>query len=93
MSGLSKEDAIITVMLHRLEQQRLPRVFDLQEQVLNGDVLNDYDIRFLNSVCGDAKNCHVYCKNHPEYNDLFSRVTHCFHEIVVTALENEKRLH
>ncbi len=93
MSGLSKEDAIITVMLHRLEHQRLPRVFDLQEKVFNGEILNDYDISFLNIVCGEAKNCHRYCKSHPEYNDLFSRVTHCFHEIVVTALENEKRLH
>jgi len=90
MDNMSKEDGIITVMLLRLKQQRLPRVFALHEKVLRGGVLDDYDIGFLNNVCCEAKNCHIYCQHHPEYNDLFSRLTHFFHEIATTALENEK---
>ena len=91
MNYLSKDDGIITVMLQRLKQHRLPRVFALHEKVSGGDVLDDYDIVFLDRVCCEAKNCHFYCQDHPEYNDLFSRVTHFYHEIAVTALANEKQ--
>ena len=90
MNSVSKDDGIITVMLLRLKQQRLPRVFALHEKVLRGDQLDDYDIGFLDRVCCEAKNCHLFCQNHPEYNDLFSRITHFYHEIALTALENEK---
>lgn len=90
MNSISKEDGIMTVMLLRLQRQRLPRVFALHEKVLSGAVLNDYDISFLEIVYYEAKNCHAFCKHHPEYNDLFSRVTHFYNEIASTALENEK---
>lgn len=88
MNGVSKDDGIITVMLLRLKQQRLPRVFDLHEKVLRGEALDDYDIGFLDRACCEAKNCHLLCQHHPEYNDLFSRVTHFYHEITSTALKN-----
>ena len=91
MNGISKDDGIITVMLLRLKQQRLPRVFAMHEKVLRGDVLDDDDIGFLDSVCCEAKNCHFLCQHHPEFNDLFSRVTHFYHEIAITALANEKQ--
>ena len=90
MQDISKDHGIITVMLLRLKQQRLPRIFALHEKVLRGDVLDDYDIRFLDSVCCEAQNCHFLCQHYPEYNDLFSRVTHFYHEIAATALKNEK---
>ena len=90
MNSISKDDGIITVMLLRLQRQRLPHVFALHEKVLSGAVLNDYDIIFLDIVYCEAKNCHAFCKHHPEYNDLFCRVTHFYNEIASTALENEK---
>ncbi len=91
MQSLSKEDGIITVMLLRLKQQRLPRIKALYEKVSHGDVLDDYDLDFLNAVCGETKNCHQFCLQHPEYDDLFCRLTHFFHKIATTALENEKQ--
>ena len=91
MESISKDYGIITVMLLRLKQQRLPRIFALHEKVLRGDQLDDYDINFLDSVCCEAKNCHFMCQHHPEYNDLFSRITHFYHDIALAALENEKR--
>ena len=78
-------------MLLRLQRQRLPHVFALHEKVLSGAVLDDYDISFLDIVYCEAKNCHAFCQHHPEYNDLFSRVTHFYNEIASTALENEKQ--
>ncbi len=94
MGHLSRDDGIITVLLLRLKQQRLPRVNDLYQKVTNGGVLNDLDITFLNNVYNETKMCHAVCKNHHEYDDLFCRVTHFYHEIATTALANEnRRLH
>ena len=90
MNTITKDDGIITVLLLRLKQQRLPRVFALHEKVLKGEVLNDFDIGFLDSVYAETKRCHAICKNRHEYDDLFSRVTHFYHEIATTALENQK---
>ncbi|MGB5307765.1 MAG: hypothetical protein WBN45_02595 [Arenicellales bacterium] len=91
METVSKDDGIITVMLLRLRRQRLPHVFALHKKVLSGNVLDDYDISFLDIVCSEAKNCHAFCQQHPEYNDLFSQVTHFYNEIASVALENEKQ--
>lgn len=93
MNGLSRDDGIITVMLQRLKRQRLPHVFVLHEKVLSGSRLDDYDIRFLDIVYYEAKNCHSFCKYRPEYNDLFSRLVHLYKEIASAALENEKQKH
>lgn len=93
MNSVSKDNGIITVMLLRLKQQELPRIFAMHEKVIRGDVLDDYDIGFLDNVCCEAKSCHLLCQRHPEYNDLFSRITHFYHEIALTALENEKLHH
>ena len=91
MDTLSKEDGIITVMLLRLQRQRLPHLLALHKKVLSGDLLDDYDISFLDIVCGEAKNCHVFCKDHQEYNNLFSQIAHFYNVISTTALENQKR--
>jgi len=93
MNSISKDDGIITVLLLRLQRHRLPHVFALHKKVLNGELLDDYDIRFLDTVYCEAKSCHGFCRHHPEYNDLFSRVTHFYNEIATTALENEKQQH
>lgn len=93
MGTISKDDGIITVMLMRLQRQRLPHVFALHQKVISGKVLDDYDIHFLDIVCCEARNCHVFCRSHPEYNDLFSQVTHFYNEIASVALENEKLKH
>ena len=91
MSGLSKDDGIITVLLLRLKQQRLPRVYGLYDKVSHGGILNDFDIRFLDTVCSETKKCHALCEHRHEYDELFSRVTHFYHKITTTALENEKQ--
>jgi hypothetical protein len=67
-------------------------VFALHEKVLQGEVLNDLDIVFLDNVYAETKRCHAFCKDHHEYDDLFSRVTHFYHEITTIALENESKL-
>ena len=93
MGTVSKDDGVITVLLMRLNEQRLPRLFALQHKVKRGDSLNDYDIAFLNQVCYEVRRCHEICKTHHEYDDLFCKVCHFFREITKTAVDNERKLH
>ena len=94
MTEMSKDDGVITALLMRLKQQRIPRVLALQEKVSNGDALNELDINFLDSVYHEAVRCHEICKHRHEFDDLFCRVTHFYHEVARMALENEEaRLH
>ena len=93
MAHMTKDDGIITALLMRLREQRLPRLFGLQYKLDHGDTLNDYDLAFLNTVCYETKQCHAICQDHHEYDELFCKVTHFYHEIAKTALYNEMHLH
>lgn len=93
MTAMSKDDGVITALLIRLKQQRIPRVLALQDKVSNGDLLNEMDIDFLYNVYQEAKRCHEICKHRHEFDDLFCRVTHFYHEVAQAALDNEAHLH
>ncbi len=47
MNQEAKDQGVLTVMLERLEKQRLPRLLDMQARVSQGEVLNDADLAFL----------------------------------------------
>jgi hypothetical protein len=50
MSKLSEDMGILTVLVQRLESQRLPRLLALQEKVDRGELLSDEDIAFLEEI-------------------------------------------
>ena len=56
MSENSHDTGVITVMLERLNSQRLPRALALKEKVDNGERINDFDIAFLDEVFADIGN-------------------------------------
>ena len=93
MAEISKDDGVITALLMRLKQQRIPRVLALQEKVSNGNILNEMDIDFLESVYHEARRCHEICKHRHEFDELFCKVTHFYNDVARKALENETRLH
>jgi hypothetical protein len=87
----SKEDlGVVTVLLQRLERQRLPRAFALKEKVDRGERLDDYDIAFLEEVFADANMIKPLVERHPEHQALVSSVVNLYKEITDRALENEK---
>ena len=90
MNEPSKDTGLITVLLQRLEQQRLPRALDLKAKVDQGGLLNDFDIAFLEEVFADANKIKPILDRHPEYDELVTRVMHLYREITSKALENEK---
>ena len=90
MTESNKETGLLTVLIERFEQQRLPRVLDLKAKVDTGEPLNDWDTAYLGEVLEDAEQVKLLIDRHPEYQDLYARVAHLYNEITEKALENEK---
>ena len=93
MSESSEDLGLITVLLQRLETQRLPRALSLKDKVDRGEVLDDFDIGFLEEVFADTSNVRPLVAQHPEYQDLVARMMTLYKEITDKALENEKAAH
>lgn len=91
MSGPSHDEGVIQALLDLLETQHLPRAMDLKKKVDAGERLNDYDMRFLQSILADVRNVGPMVKRHPEYEKLAVSVLQLYKEITDKAMENEKR--
>ncbi len=86
----SRDTGTLTVLLQRLETQRLPRILALKEKVDRGELLSDTDIAFLEEAFSDARQIKPILDRNPKYQDLAMRVFTLYKEITDRALENEK---
>jgi hypothetical protein len=91
MSETTQDAGVIAVLMQRLETQRLPRALELKEKVDRGELLNDFDIAFLEEVHADSTSIQALLERHPEYRSLVSRMLDLYQEITARAIENEKR--
>ena len=81
---------VIAVLMERFEKQRLPRAQSLKEKVDRGELLDEYDLAFLDEVFADSNNIKPLVDRHPEYQELVSRAIRLYKEITDKAMENEK---
>jgi hypothetical protein len=93
MSESSEDVGLITVLLQRLETQRLPRALALKDKVDRGELLDDFDLGFLEEVFADTSRIRPFLAQRPEYQDLAARMMHLYKEITEKALQNEKAAH
>jgi hypothetical protein len=91
MTEQSKEAGIITVLMLRLERERLPMALDIKAKVDRGERLGDWDIVFLEEVCTDARSIRPLLNGHHEYDLLVVNAIHLYKMITDKALENEKQ--
>ncbi len=85
------EDAIIIeALLKRFTEQRLPKALELREKVFSGGKLNEFDVKFLDSVFTDAKYIFNLSDKYPEYQEIVTKAIQLYCEITEKALENEK---
>ena len=90
MSESSQDLGLITVILQRLETQRLPRALSLKERVDRGERLYDADLAFLEEVFADTREIKPVLDRYPQYQELAARMVSLYKEITDKALENEK---
>ncbi|KXB29083.1 hypothetical protein AT959_19920 [Dechloromonas denitrificans] len=91
MDSTSADQGMLTVLVERLEKQRLPRALALKEKVDRGETLSDYDISFLEEVFTDSTNIKPMIERHPEYQLLAGKVTSLYREITEKALANQQQ--
>jgi hypothetical protein len=90
MSEASQDAGLVMVILERLEKQRLPRALEFKDKVDRGERLEDFELRLLEEMLGDANQVRPLVERNPKYHDLAARVLHLYREITQKALENEK---
>lgn len=90
MADDSTDTGLIVTLAKRLETQRLPRARSLKEKVDKGDILNEFDISFLEEVIEDIRKVHPLVERHPEWQPVVTKMLDLYNEIAARAVENEK---
>ncbi len=92
MTSADNDLGLLSVLVERLEKQRLPHALALKQKVDDGGTLDDYDIDFFKEVFADAANVGPLIQRHPEYIELAGKLTHLYQQITEKAVENQQKL-
>ena len=87
--SMTKNDALIEVVLERFVNTRIPRILDIKEKVDKGELLSEIDIIFFTQVLKDTRDNQHLLKDNEDLKQVFARAMHLYKEITELALENE----
>lgn len=85
-----EDDIVISALLNRFTNHRLPRAQSLEKKVFAGEKLTDSELTFLETVFRDAQYIFQLSDKHPEYQEMMTKVIQLYTDITQKALENEK---
>lgn len=91
MSKDPADEIVISALIKRFTDQRLPRALEIEKRVLTGKTLTDSDLSFLELVLKDAKYILQFSDKYPQYQELVSKGVQLYTDITQKALKNEKK--
>lgn len=90
MSEPTKDVGLMTTLVKRAVEHRLPRAEELKAKVDAGGLLDDRDLAFLEEVFHDARTVGPLVEQHAEYRDIALRMLSLYREITAKGLANEQ---
>ena len=89
--AMSKNEALIEVLLDRFINIRFPRIKDIKEKVEQGETLSTIDIEFFKEVFSDIKDNKHLVDGNKELQDMVAKIINYDKEIIDMALANEQK--
>ena len=84
------DNGLMTVLLDRYKNQRLPAVQALQKKVDTGEKLSDIDMMLLKDISKDVSEIGPLLERHPECNEIATRMMNLCSDIARKGLANEE---
>ncbi len=91
MDQNEKDKGVIMVLLERFNKQRLPRALALMKKVDSGELLDDYEHKYIEEIQKDASQVRLLVERNPEYKDLMAKAINLWNEIIEKDIENQKK--
>ena len=91
MDQNEKDKGVIMVLLERFNKQRLPRALALKEKVDSGELLDDYDHKYIKELQKDSSEVMLIIERNPEYKDLAANIINLYKQIIEKDTENRTK--
>jgi hypothetical protein len=91
MDQKEKDKGLIMVLLERFNKQRLPRALALKKKVDSGELLDDYDQKYIKELQKDSSEVMLIIERNPEYKDLAANIINLYKEIIEKDTENRTK--
>ena len=91
MDQKEKDKSVIFVLLERFNKQRLPRALSLKKKVDSGELLDDYDHKYIKELQKDSSEVMLIIERNPEYKDLAANIINLYKQIIEKDTENRKQ--
>ncbi len=92
MDQNEKDKGVIMVLLERFNKQRLPRALALMKKVDSGELLDDYEHKYIEEIQKDTSQVRLLVERNPEYKDLMAKAINLWNEIIEKDIENQKKV-
>ncbi len=84
-----KEQGTVEVVLLGFSRHQLPRMLEILNKVNEGDVLDEYDIIFLEETLAEIQSVAHFADTHPEFQTLMAEVAELYERITLKGKANE----
>ncbi len=91
MNDAATNHNLVQLLMQRFETEHLDRILALRDRVATGQLLSEEEQTFLADVFQEAMDSKHLVDRNPEYQALYARVIHLYHDITSQALANEQQ--